>query len=334
VIRSGVLKISGAFLAGLVVALGSALLYVRLQDREPSRAAKVEQVHIPEPEPEEQPVPASELPAVQPPAQPVSRPPATAQPAPAQVSTPKPNPIKHVKKSLPVRPRTVERPSAPAPVQVVQNSPASSVPVYPSIGQQKEQSAESSAAATPPVAPAPEEQPHEVQLAAGTALTIRLGETVSTEHNYTGDTFRGTLDQPLIRDGFIIADRGSKVLGKIVDATQAGRVKGTANLILALTEINTTDGQRIRVATNTVEKRGTASSGSDAAKIAGGAALGAIIGALGGGGKGAAIGAGAGGAAGTGIVLATRGKPATLPNESLLTFQLSDPVVITEKLNH
>src|SRR5581483_6001479 len=100
------------------------------------------------------------------------------------------------------------------------------------------------------------------------------------------------LDKPIIRDGFIIADKGSKVLGRVVEATRAGRVRGAANLSVTLTEINTTDGQRIRVETNSVERRGATSTGSDAAKIAGGAALGAIIGALGGGGKGAAIGAG------------------------------------------
>ena len=111
-------------------------------------------------------------------------------------------------------------------------------------------------------------------------------------------------------------------------------MRGVSNLSVTLTEINTTDGQRIRVQTNSVEKSGPTSTGMDTAKIAGGAALGAIIGALGGGGKGAAIGAGAGGAAGTGLVLATRGKPAVLPNESRLTFQLASPVTITEKLNN
>ena len=49
---------------------------------------------------------------------------------------------------------------------------------------------------------------------------------------------------------------------------------------------------------------------TDAAKVGGRAAVGAIIGAIAGGGKGAAIGAGVGGGAGAGDVLLTRGKPA------------------------
>ncbi len=181
--------------------------------------------------------------------------------------------------------------------------------------------------------PAPP-QPHVVTLASGTALHIRLGETLSTEHNYTGDTFRGTLLTPIIMDGFIIADRGSKVLGRIVDAQRAGRMEGTANLTLTLTEINTTDGQRVQIGTDRFDRRGASNTAGEAAKIGGGAALGAIIGALGGGGKGAAIGAGAGGAAGTGAVLLGHGRPAVVAAETALEFRLASPVTITEQFNH
>jgi hypothetical protein len=175
-------------------------------------------------------------------------------------------------------------------------------------------------------------EPHVVTLQPGTTLAIRLGETLSTDHNYSGDTFRGTLNAPIIIDGFIIADRGSKVLGRILSAQKAGRMEGAASLSLALTEINTTDGQRVQIETSAYGKRGSSSTGENAAKMAGGAALGAIIGAIGGGGKGAAIGAGVGGAAGTGAVLLTHGKPVVLAAETQLSFQLSKPTVITEKL--
>jgi hypothetical protein len=172
-----------------------------------------------------------------------------------------------------------------------------------------------------------------VTLAPGTALAVRLGETVSTEHNYTGDTFRATLTAPIIQDGFIIADKGSKVLGHVANAQSAGHMANAAALSLVLTEINTTDGQRVPVETNIYDRRGSSNAGQDVAKIAGGAALGAMIGGLAGGGKGAAIGAGAGGAAGTGAVLLTHGRGAVVENETQLTFRLASPVTITEKLN-
>jgi hypothetical protein len=331
-----VLKVSGAFFLGLVVALASALLYVRVKDRAETTIAPAMQVKSAEPETEPEPAAATE-------------------PAPASVASGRatettvanqpatqPKPVaksRHLKSTVAARPRIVKAAKAPQPVQVVQNSPTTSAPAYPPIAQPDVAVSVAQPSAAPVVSPssqsepAPAEPPHQVTLVAGTALTIRLDETLSTEHNYTGDTFRGTLEQPIVRDGFIIAEKGSKVLGRIVEAIPAGRMRGVSSLRLILTEINTTDGQRVHVQTNEVEKRGAQSTGADAAKIATGAAVGAIIGALGGGGKGAAIGAGAGGAAGTGVVLATRGKPAVLPSESLLTFQLANPVTLTEKLN-
>ncbi len=313
-VRTSVIKVIGAFVAGLVVALASALLYVRAHERpvvaqdiaSPAGAQSPEVTPAPPP-----PAPATKEEEPAPPPE-KEEPPLRAKATPRKV-------VKHVV------------PKSEGPVQVVQNTQ----PAYPVASPAPAPSMETPApvvtAAPPPVA-AP--APHVVELAAGTNLAIRLGETISSEHNYSGDAFRGTLDEPVIRDGFIIAEKGSKVLGKVVESDKAGRVRGVANLNLKLMEINTTDGQRIEVETNSVEKLGQTSKGTDTAKIAGGAALGAIIGALGGGGKGAAIGAGAGGAAGTGVVLATRGKAAVLPSESRLTFQLTAPVTITEQMKH
>jgi hypothetical protein len=178
---------------------------------------------------------------------------------------------------------------------------------------------------TPAPAAAPP-APHVVTLQSGTNLHVRLAETVSADRKYAGDTFLATLETPLVIDGFIIADKGSKVLGKIAGAQKA-------LMQLTVTEINTTDGQRVLVETSVFEKRDEAKHGQDAAKIGGGAALGAIIGAIAGGGKGAAIGAGAGAGAGTGAVLLGRNKSISLPSETQLTFQLARPVTITEKLN-
>ncbi len=314
-----VVRIIGAFVAGLVLALAGALVYVRIHEQQAAQQAAI-QVAPEEPAPVGEPTPAQETPQ-----QPVSAPPEE-----------RTEPPVHAKRDLSTgaAKRHAMKRSAPQhadePVQVVQNTAPASPLAYPATSQaQQGTTPETANAPVPPSAP----QPHVIQLAAGTNLVIRLNETVSTDHNYTDDAFRGTLDQPIIRDGFIIADKGSKVLGRVLESDKAGRVRGVANLRLALTEINTTDGQRIAITTNSVEKDGSKSTGRDAAKIAGGAALGALIGALGGGGKGAAIGAGAGGAAGTGLVLATRGKAAVIPSESRLTFQLTDPVTITEKLN-
>lgn len=322
---SSLVKIAAAFVIGVVVALGSALVYVRTNDI-PERAPNVapfapEEQQPPEPDP--LPVPKAEG----------------------------SSPVKEQPKALPKRAETrlksvrpVKRPEREPITVIAQTYPPIGVPPAsapartptPAVNEPAPLPSMPNSSPAEPNAPAPSaiQQSHVVTLQAGTTLQIRLGETLASDHNYTGDTFRATLENQIIVDGFIIADRGSKVLGKVVTAQQAGRVEGLSGLTLALTEINTTDGQRVRIQTDLYDKRDPGSVGSDAAKIAGGAALGAIIGAIAGGGKGAAIGAGAGGAAGTGIVLATRGRPTTLPIETRLAFRLAAPVTITEQINN
>ena len=213
-------------------------------------------------------------------------------------------------------------PGAPVPVPVpvpVMNSPVPEAP--------RERPTPAPVAAQPPP-PAP----MTVTIKEGAVIAIRLGETLSSEKNHVGDTFSGSLAEAVVVDGMVIAERGARVSGRIVDAERAGRVKGVAVLQLALTEISTADNQRVPVLTNAFLAKGPDTTKSDVAKVGIAAGIGAAIGAIAGGGKGAAIGAGAGGAAGTGGVLATRGKPAILSTETLIRFKLTQSVTITEKL--
>jgi hypothetical protein len=179
--------------------------------------------------------------------------------------------------------------------------------------------------------PSPPE-PHKVVLEPGTLLTVRLAEELSTEKHVTGDAFAVTLDQPLVVNGFVIAEKGSRAEGKIVSAEQAGRVKGLSGLLIQLTRFNTSDGQKINITTDSFEKKAASGKASDLAKLGAAASIGAAIGAAIGGGEGAAVGAAVGGAAGAGSVLGTRGKSVTLPSETRITFRLNSPVTITERL--
>jgi hypothetical protein len=182
------------------------------------------------------------------------------------------------------------------------------------------------------VDPPPPPKPNVVTIVAGTTLTVRLQEALSSEHNQPGDTFQATLDQPVIVDGFVIAERGARVEGKITELDRSGKVKGLARLVLELNKLNTSDGQRVQVQTSAYERKAEQTKKADAAKVGIGAAIGAAIGGIAGGGKGAAAGAGVGGAAGAGQVLLTRGKPAELAVETRVTFRLQEPVTLTERL--
>jgi outer membrane lipoprotein SlyB len=63
--------------------------------------------------------------------------------------------------------------------------------------------------------------------------------------------------------------------------------------------------------------------------VGGGAAIGALIGAIAGGGKGAAIGAGVGAAGGGTVQAVTKGQQIKIPSETRLDFRLENPVEVT-----
>jgi hypothetical protein len=173
--------------------------------------------------------------------------------------------------------------------------------------------------------------PRKVTIPAGTVLAVRLNESVGSESNHPGDTFTAVLDSELVVDGLVIAERGARVEGRVVESRAAGRVKGLSSIILELTEIATSDGQRVRIGTESYEKKGERSTSQDAAKVGIGAAIGAAIGAIAGGGSGAGIGAAIGGATSAGGVLLSRGKPVTLPAETRLSFRLRSAVTVVER---
>jgi len=316
-------KAGAAFLAGVALALGGAYTYFKVaQPRAAQTVQPVAQMALSAP-----PVPEA-TPAVDPPAPKVDETPAPVETRPVVRQKPKvaSRPVSMAMDSPPQQapsaPQSVPVPDPPQVATAPQDAPA---PVF------------TAPVPLPPVETAPPHplpaQPHTVTIPEGTNLAVRVNEKISTDHNYSGDTFRATLDAPLIVDGFIIADRGAKVLGKVVKAQKAGKFEGAAELSLTLTEISTTDGQKLHVETNQSLRKGPSNTTQEAEKMGGGAALGAIIGAIAGGGRGAAIGAGAGGAAGTGAVLLGHAKPAVVENETKLTFTLASPATITEHLN-
>ena len=158
---------------------------------------------------------------------------------------------------------------------------------------------------------------------AGTKIAIRLVDALDSAVAQADDTFHGTLDDDLVVEGRTVLPRGSEVTGKVVTAGASGRVKGRANLSIALTEIRTGNSS-YPIRTNTLSFEAEGTQKQDAVKVGGGASLGAIIGAIAGGGKGAAIGAAVGGAAGTAGVLATKGKEVKFSREDRLAFSLRE----------
>jgi hypothetical protein len=175
-------------------------------------------------------------------------------------------------------------------------------------------------------------EPQTVTIPAGTLLTVRLREALGTEMQSTGEPFQATLDQPLEIEGFVLAERGASVRGRVVTARRAGRMLGRARLAVELTQLNTSDGQRVDIQTDAFTRETGSSAGKDAARVGVAAGLGAALGTAIGGPRGAILGGAIGGASGAGSVLLTRGDEAGIPIETRLTFRLKEPVTLTERL--
>jgi hypothetical protein len=163
---------------------------------------------------------------------------------------------------------------------------------------------------------------------AGTILIIRINDYLSTDHNQIGDPFTAVLENPLVVNGWVVARSGQVIVGKVKEVRKAGRIKGTSELGVELTDMTVVDGHQVPILTELWKGSGGTSRGQDAATIGTTTGLGALIGAAADWGTGAAIGAGAGAAAGIGAVLLTRGRPTILEPEDQLSFRLVDPVKI------
>jgi hypothetical protein len=235
-----------------------------------------------------------------------------ADPAP----TPRPIPLPVQDPAFSPMSPTTPPPANPEPEHVTPVNPQVPAPV--------------SAAVPSEVPAAPTPQPHQVTLNAGLLLPVRLMDGLSSERNVPGDVFQATLDREVVADGFVIAERGARVEGRVV-AVDRAKVGSSAALAVELTRLHTSDGQTVAIQTENYFKHADPDQVNNVTKIAGGAIIGAAIGAIAGGGKGAAIGAGIGGGAGAGDVLLTR-KPAELSSEALVTFKLKATLPLTEKV--
>ena len=179
-----------------------------------------------------------------------------------------------------------------------------------------------------PLAQPPQPVPGTLTVPAGTILLIRINEYLSSDRNQIGDQFTAVLENPLVVNGWVVARRGQMIVGHVKDVRKAGRIKGTSELGVELTDLTVVDGRQVPILTELWKGSGGTSHGQDAATVATTTGLGALIGSAADWGEGAAIGAGAGAAAGIGAVLLTRGRPTVLHPEEQLSFRLVDPVRI------
>lgn len=165
---------------------------------------------------------------------------------------------------------------------------------------------------------------NKVTVPAGTRILIRTADPIDTTKQKTGYRFTASLETNLQVDNIVVAPRGTTVYGRLAQASSAGRMSGSSELILELTDI-VLDGTSYALLTSTYSVKGKGEGKKTAGKILGGTGLGALIGGIAGGGTGAAIGALAGAAGGTAVAASKKGEQLQIPSESLLEFRLEQP---------
>jgi len=233
---------------------------------------------------------------------------------------------------------------APAPAPVSASKPSASTKRHPKSSESQDNYASQSApqnagaANQPSAAPAPAQvaentppppppPPAKVTVPSGTAVPVRLIDTIDSATAQTGDTFHATLDSPIAIDGEVVVPAHYDVEGHIVAAQSSGKFAGKALLELQLDRIKVGD-KWYNIETDHFKQETGSRGKNTAAKVGGGAVAGAILGWIFGGGKGAAIGSVAGAGAGGGVQAASKKPDIKLSSERILTFALQQPVTI------
>ncbi len=164
----------------------------------------------------------------------------------------------------------------------------------------------------------------------GSKIIVRMIDSINSETNKVGEEFIALLDEPVSPAGIEVIPKGADVRGRIVNLSGAGRLAGSAELGLELTQV-IVNGIPYSVTTSEYEQVGEGRGKQTAERVAIGAGIGAVIGAIAGGGKGAAIGAGVGGGAATAVQVLTKGEKLNIPSETKLEFTLRAPLVVAAR---
>lgn len=146
---------------------------------------------------------------------------------------------------------------------------------------------------------------------ANTVIRVRMNEALNSKTARVGDRFSTTVTGPIHSGGVEVVASGAKIWGRVASVTRAGK-RTPGSITVSFTSVVQPNGRSAVIngslasldaddvnADNEGSVRGRGQRKRDVVFIGGGAAGGALIGAIAGGGKGAGIGALIGGGLGT-----------------------------------
>jgi outer membrane lipoprotein SlyB len=168
-------------------------------------------------------------------------------------------------------------------------------------------------------------EPEPVTVSAGTLVSVRFLDTLSSHGSVVGEAFQAEVIQDIAVDGRTVIPAGSRILGTVTEA-QPPKIGGRARLSLDFNTLDI-DGRSYPI-TAAFAQRGRSETPKDAAIIGGGTLGGAILGEAVDEGEGTVVGAVVGGIAGALGAKKTKGKPVVVSAGSTMSLQLASPVTV------
>ena len=226
------------------------------------------------------------------------------------------------------------RKSAPRPAKVQEPARVTSLPpaqtpaAAPTHEPPPRQVVMSTPEAPPPPPPDPEPVIRKVTLPAGTMVNVRMIDSINSDTDHVNQSFKASLDSPILVNDEMIVPKGSDVYVKLVEVRSAGNMSGKSELRVQLERL-IVGADSYKVVSNVYVQEGASQTTKTARNVGITTAIGAAIGAIAGGKKGAVIGAGAGAGGGAAVEAATKGEQVRIESESPLTFRLEAPIEVT-----
>jgi len=171
----------------------------------------------------------------------------------------------------------------------------------------------------------------EETIPAGTILSVRLDQGLSSADALAGQPFSGRLAEPVVLGGDVVLQTNTVFRGKVLEVQPAKRIGGRARLNLLFTSLEH-DGRDVPI-TGFYYSESKSQTKKDAATIGGAAVGGAVVGRVigherGDEADGTAVGAAVGAAIGSAVAASNKGQEVTLPEGALVRIELEAPVTI------
>lgn len=178
-----------------------------------------------------------------------------------------------------------------------------------------------------PAPNAPVITPVDVQIPAGTEISVRVNQRISVKEAHAGDRFTGEVVRPIMVGNSVAIPGRTPVEGVIDTSHRRGHFKGRSILELRLVSMSI-NGQRysLDTAENVRTKKGKGK--RSAAFIGGGAGAGMLVGGIASGGVGLLVGGLVGGGLGTAVGGLTGNRDIIIPAESVVNFKLADDLAV------